>query len=175
MGQPDLLTPFRWADIIGSGRPLKMFFKKNLAIWIKNLIFGWLIFCVGGVGSLTYFDGFLPGHEHGDHPFHMSVLEETDHHHSPLPSPADPEDLAQEMRLWLVSRFLPDAQFFMASPHIAVGLLQFFTSGLSDGYILTAARFNISTPPALNGSVSALVFTGRSARLAPPEKPPSII
>jgi hypothetical protein len=148
---------------------------KNILIsWVRKLIYSWLIFCVGGVGSLTYFDGFLPGHEHGEHPFHLSVFEEANHHHDHLPAQSEPENVAQQLRLWLVNRFMPSADFLLVSQHLAPGLAQFFSSGLSDGYILTETSPKIFNLHSLVGSLVPRLFIGRSARLAPPEKPPSV-
>ena len=57
-----------------------------LRFWIERVIYGLLLFCVGGVGSLTYFDAFLPHH---GHPYHLTILEAPGHVHYPLPRPAE--------------------------------------------------------------------------------------
>jgi hypothetical protein len=144
--------------------------KKALLIWTQKFFYGWLIFCIGGIGSLTYFDGFLPGHDQGQHPYHLSLLEAPNHHHdSPSDSP-EPEDRAQPPSLWLISRW--GADFIMAQQHLAAGLAQFFASGLNDGYLLTRAHFQIFNDTSPLGSLLLVILTGRSALLPPPEKPP---
>jgi hypothetical protein len=145
--------------------------KNILITWIQKLSYGWLVFCVGGVGSLTYFDAFAPGHEHGQHPFHLSIFEEVGHHHeAPLPQP---EALTEQMRFWLTSRFNPQTDFLGAAQNLASGFTRFFGSGLSDGYILTAAHCKIFDLLLLFGSVVLAGLTGQSTWLAPPEKPPT--
>ncbi|MBE7556334.1 MAG: hypothetical protein HS126_35225 [Anaerolineales bacterium] len=137
---------------------------------IKKLFYGWLIFCVGGVSSLAYFDGFAPGHEHGQHPYHLSIFDEAAHAHNPLP-PLH-EDLTEQMRFWLASRLNPQADFFVAAQNLGVGFSRFFASGLGDGYILTAAYLKIFGLPSLFGSVERIAFKGRSAWPIPLDKPP---
>jgi hypothetical protein len=145
--------------------------NNQIAIaWIQKLIYGWLIFCIGGGGSLTYFDGFLPGHEHGEHPFHLSLLEGSAHaHHLSL---SQSEVLTERMRFWLASRLNPQANFISDPQNLAPGFSTFFSSGLSDGYILIAARSQIISLPLCFGPVALAALTGQSAWLAPPEKPP---
>jgi hypothetical protein len=150
-----------------------MLSKKVIISWAKNLIYSGLIFCIGGVGSLSYFDGFLPGHDHGQHPYHLSIFEEPNHYHDLPPHESESEQLAQQLRIWMISRFMPDGSFLIASPHFAPGLAQFFTSGLSDGYILTVACPKIFDLPSLVGLVTPDMLIGQSAWLVPPEKPPS--
>lgn len=152
-----------------------MFLKKSLTIWAQKFIYGWLIFCIGGIGSLTYFDGFLPGHEHAQHPYHLSILEGVHHHsHDSLPLPLQSEVLAQRISLWLVSRFRIDIDFIVAQQHLAPGLAQFFASGLNHGYLLTVGRAHIFNNTSFFGSVMVHILTGRSALLPPPEKPPKV-
>jgi hypothetical protein len=146
--------------------------KRAVSLWLEKLIYIWLIFWVGGLGALTYFDGFLPNHPHHHHPYHLGFLVEPPQVYNPLPPP--PELLAQQMSLWLLSRFLPEADFIIAQ-HLASGLAQFFGSGLSDGYLLTTARGRIFMTAPLIGSVLTVALSGRSVWLAPPEKPPSSI
>ena len=146
--------------------------KQLVISWTQKFVYSWLVFCVGGVGSLTYFDGFLPGHEHAHHPYHWSLFEQPGHTHNPLPP--RPEVLAEQMRFWLVSRLNPQTDF-VATQNLGPGFARFFASGLSDGYILTTLPPHIFDQPALSGSVSSAGLAGRSAALAPPEKPPRFI
>jgi hypothetical protein len=154
-----------------------MRFKKALLIWVQKFIYGWLIFCLGGIGSLTYFDGFLPGHTDGQHPYHLSILEEGhhshDHGHDSLLPPSESETLTQQM-MWLVSRFRIDLDFIIAQQHLAPGLAQFFASGLNDGYLLTIARPHLFNDTSLFGSVVRPILRGCSALPPPPEKPPQL-
>ena len=57
-----------------------------LRFWIEKIIYGLLVLSVGGVGSLTYFDAFVPQHAH---PYHLTILEGPHHAHNPLPLPAE--------------------------------------------------------------------------------------
>ena len=57
-----------------------------LRFWIEKIIYGLLVLSVGGVGSLTYFDAFLPQHAH---PYHLTILEAPSHSHNPLPLPTE--------------------------------------------------------------------------------------
>lgn len=149
--------------------------KKALLNWIKKVVHGWLIFCLGGIGSLAYFDGLLPGHEHGQHPFHLSLFEEAGHHHyNPLPPLPDPQILAQQARLWIFSRFMPDTDF-LVTQHLVSGLAYFFGSGMNDGYLLTVAQTALFYDNARFGSAISSVLSGRSALLPPSEKPPQIL
>jgi hypothetical protein len=149
--------------------------KKILKIWLQKFIYGLLIFCVGGLGSLTYFDGFLPGHEQGRHPYHLSIFEEPAHNHDHhLPSPPEPKVLAQQMNLRLAGRFRGQADFILAQQHLTSGLLQFFQSGLSDGYLLTVACGDIFNNITLFGSIGLAILTGRSALLPLPDPPPQL-
>lgn len=135
----------------------------------QKFIYIWLIFCVGGVGSLTYFDGFMPGHEHGDHPYHWTVFEEAGHFHPPLPEPA-----AEPAHVMLLSQLDPHLARITPIHSVAPGFSRFFTSGLSKGYILTPADPKDFNLPACLGLVRLTALKGQSALLAPPEKPPSI-
>lgn len=144
---------------------------KVLRLWIEKLVYGWLMFCVGGVGSLTYFDGLLPGHEHGQHPYHLSIFEESSHghhHESPLP-----EIETEQTRFWFIRGLNPQADLILTVQNLNPGLTQFFVSGLSNGYLLTIAQFKIFTFPALLGSIAPAALSGQSVSLAPHDKPPS--
>lgn len=136
--------------------------------WIKKFIYGWLIVCVGGVGSLTYYDGFLPGHEHGHHLYHLSILEETHLHQSLF----RPESTAGQMPFWPAGRLNSQADSILTANSLAPGFSRFFSSGLSDGYLLTSANPNIFDLPLLSGSMPPALFLGQSAWLAPPDRPP---
>jgi hypothetical protein len=146
--------------------------KKVFGIWAQKFIYGWLIFCLGGIGSLTYFDGFLPGHDQGQHPYHLSLFEAPNHHHDSRPHSPEPESLAQPPSLWLISRFGAGADFIIAQQHLAAGLAQFFASGLNDGYLSTMAHSQIFNDTSPLGSLLLVILTGHSALLPPPEKPP---
>ncbi len=144
--------------------------RKKLMTWFQKSIHSLLIVCLGGIGSLTYFDGFLPGHEHGEHPYHWVVFAEPAHSHNPLPPP--PEVQAARARSWLVMRLNPYTDFLNVAQAFEPGFARFFTTGLSSGYILTAAGLKTVPLPCLLGSVVQAVLTGRSAWLPPPHKPP---
>ena len=137
---------------------------------LKNIICAILVFFVGGVSSLTYFDAFLPGHESGRHPYHLTIFEEAAHHHNPL-SPAV-EKAAQSIEQWQLLRLKGSANFLMAHHHQQPGFVQFFQSGLSRGYLLLAAPVDVPSLAEPSGRIRELWLAGRSAWLPPPEKPP---
>lgn len=151
-----------------------MLCHKVLRLWIKKLVYGWLIFCVGGVGSLTYFDGLLPGHEHGQHPYHLSIFEESSHgHHHHEPHLPETKTETELIRFWSIRNLIPQADFILAAQNLSPGLSQFFVSGLSSGYLVPIAQFRIFIFPSLLGSTVLTAFNGQSASLAPHDKPPS--
>lgn len=142
--------------------------QKNIwGDWIEKLLYGWLIFCVGGVGSLTYFDGFLPGHEHGEHPYHVSIFEESTHSHHPR-SPQ-----YNTLTYYIRFRLNPRTLLIGEAQNQIPGFSRIFASGLSDGYILITIRPKIFVPP-IFGPVTYAAVTRQSAWIAPPEKPPSV-
>lgn len=148
---------------------------KVQRLWIKKLVYGWLIFCVGGVGSLTYFDGLMPGHEHGQHPFHLSIFEESSHgHHHELHQPKAKTEIGL-IRLWFIRNLNAQADFILAAQNLSPGLSQFFVSGLSSGYLVPIAQFRFFTFPSLLGSTALVALSGQSASLAPHDKPPSFL
>ena len=136
---------------------------------LQKFLYLWLIFCLGGVGPLIYFDGFTPGHEH---PYHVTIFEEASHLHNPL-SP-QPEALAEQSHFELLSQLNLHFHLLIAAQPLTPGFSQFFTLGLSKGYVLTTAPLKIFNMPSLVRPVSALSVTGQSAFLAPPDKPPSV-
>lgn len=133
--------------------------------WIKKLVYGWLIFCVGGVGSLTYFDGLMPGHKHGQHPYHLSIFEESSHAHPH--EPHLPETETGLIRFRFIRNLNPQADFLVAAPNFNPGLSQFFASGLSNGYLLTITQFKIFAFPSLLGSTALVALSRQSASLGP--------
>jgi hypothetical protein len=139
---------------------------------LQKFIYSWLIFCLGGIGPLIYFDGSMPGHEHGEHPYHVSIFEEASHLHNPLPP--QPETLAEQLPFELLNQLNPHLYLLVAAQPLMPGFSQFFTSGLSKGYVLTTTPFRNFNLPPLFHPVSALIVTGQSAFLAPPDKPPSV-
>ena len=138
---------------------------------LHKLLYIWLIFCLGGIGPLIYFDGFTPGHEHGEHPYHWVIIEEAPHVHNPLPS--RPETLAEQHHFWLVSQLASQVELLMTAQAFVPGFSRFFTSGLSNGYILSTAHFNVVKLPSRFGLISPIALSGHSAWLAPPDKPPA--
>ena len=131
--------------------------------WIERIVFYLLIICVGGVGSITYFDAFLPGH--GPHPYHLSILENR-HPHNPLPPP--PRAATGS----LTGQFTGQPVLGMGQG-LMPGLTQFFQSGLNNGYLLAEGQITIDNTPALADRVLTDILPGRSALLLPPDKPPT--
>jgi hypothetical protein len=155
-----------------------MLLKKAFMTWGQKFICGWLIFCIGGIGSLTYFDAFLPGHAPGQHPYHLSILEESDHHYRDNPDHKPPTLISEarvflvHMQLWALRRFRPEADFIMPVYQLAPGLAQFFVSGLASGYLVVSTWTHLFNHLPLFGSVAQTALFWQSAWLAPPEKPP---
>jgi hypothetical protein len=139
---------------------------------LHKLFYIWLIFCLGGVGPLIYFDGFTPGHEHGEHPYHVTIFEEVSHLHNPLPP--EPEPLAEQVALELLNQLDSHSHLLIAAQPLIPGFSRFFTSGLNNGYVLITTPFKVFNLPSFFRPVSVLRVTGQSAFLAPPDKPPSL-
>jgi hypothetical protein len=128
-----------------------------------------LLICVGGLGPLTYLDALSP--HNGVRAYHIAVLESA-RVRQPLTLP--PEFLVQLLRQRLLGQASGQTDFVSANQKAMPGLAHFFASGLSQGYLLNSARpvvFNDTSPV---GELAAVVLTGRSAWLSPPEKPPSL-
>jgi hypothetical protein len=135
-----------------------------LRFWIEKIIYGLLVLCVGGVGSLTYFDAFVPQHTH---PYHLTILEEPNHSHNPLPLPV--ETARQRLKSQLA------AHPTLLAAHDAIPGLAFFTqSTLGQGYVLTEGRIEFCVCPSLIGRLPAVDPAERSALLLPPDKPPTV-
>lgn len=139
-----------------------------LRFLIDRIIYGLLLLCVGGVGSLAYFDAFLPDHAH---PYHLTILEGPDHAHNPLPLPAE---IAQEsLRQRLASQLTPRA-ILVAAYGSTPGLAFFTQSTLSHGYVLTDGRIEFCACFSLTGRLPANDPTESSTLLPPPDKPPTL-
>jgi hypothetical protein len=148
-----------------------MLLQKRVIASLRKLIYGLLIFCIGGIGSLTYFDGFLPGHEHGQHPYHWTIFEEPSHTHTHSPSP--PKKLAPPASFWLFARQNHQHDLLHLAQTLAPGFARFFASGLSDGYILTTAGLTLLDLPRLFTARPPAALFEQSAWLAPPDRPPA--
>jgi hypothetical protein len=128
--------------------------------WLYRIIYYLLIVLVGGVGPLTYFDAFLPGHTH---PYHLSFLEPPAHHHNPLP-PAAAHGLRPHSPQAGIVALTP---FHGRTP----GLAQIFDSGLADGYVLPG-QIKAVSHVALIAALWNFTPTNLSAVLPPLKKPP---
>ena len=132
--------------------------KKVLIGWFQQFIYILLIFCIGGVGSLAYFDAFLPGHAPGHHPYHLSILEESVHVHNPLPPLPEAEVLAL---------------FTMAyQSTVPSGIVCFCHLSPSHDYLLTVIHINLFSDTSLFNHISVTTLVRRSAWLLLPDKPP---
>lgn len=155
--------------------------KLPVIVWIEKIFYGLLILCVGGVGPLIYFDAFLPDHPH---PYHLSVLHETFHEHAygdnrehthphSCQSQRPEQDLNRRpVERLTISPHLITVDFISPNQSLASGLVRFFQSGLSHGYLLIVAKFDISVDNSLSNRVSLVTLTEPSVWLPPPEKPP---
>jgi hypothetical protein len=167
-----LTPPLKSCIILYQEEWQKMLLKKSLTAWIQKFIYSWLIFCLGGIVPLTHFDGFLPGHEHGSYPYHLIILGEIPHDSWTFPTRSGL--LAQQTNLEWVSRFAIDSAFIVAQQHLAPGLVQFFASGLNNGYLLTKTHIPLFNDTPSLDSVLLTILTGHSVLLPPPEKPPQV-
>ena len=139
-----------------------------LPFWIEKIIYGLLVFCVGGVGSLTYFDAFLPHHAH---PYHLTIMERPNHVHNPLPLPA--EAAGHLLRQRLESQLSP-YPILLAAQGSTPGLAFFTQSILSQGYVLTDGRIEFCACSSLTGQLTISDPAENSALLPPPDKPPTV-
>ena len=138
-----------------------------LRFWVERIIYGLLLFCVGGVSSLTYFDAFLPRHAH---PYHLTILDGPDHAHNPLPLPAE---IAQESLRQRLASQLPLRPILVAAHNSTPGLAFFTQSTLSQGYVLTDDRIEFCACSSLIGQLPGSDPAESSALLPPPDKPPT--
>jgi hypothetical protein len=135
---------------------------QNLQKFIQIL----LVFFVGGVASLTYFDAFLPGHDHQLHPYHVSLFEQPDHHHNPLP------DRTELIANWLAVNLSGQTHSIGQPFAFSSATAQFFQSGLSRGYLLMMVDDNLRVNRPFLGRVQEEWLQDNSAWLPPPLKPP---
>jgi len=132
--------------------------KKVVIGWAQNVIYSLLIFCIGGVGSLAYFDAFLPGHAQGHHPYHLSILEESVHVHNPLPPLPEAEVLA-----------LFTTAYQSTVPN---GKVCFCHLSPSHDYLLTVIHINLFSDTSLFNRILVTTLVRRSIWLSLPDKPP---
>ncbi len=128
-----------------------------------------LIVFVGGVSSLTYFDAFMPGHEHANHAFHLSIFE-APHSHNPLPPPEG--HIIYPVHDWATTIFNSNTSFIDTPIQSFFRSSTFFTSGFNLGYLLVVA-VSLLFIQRLWGRVFSLETNDTSVILPPIEKPPS--
>ena len=138
-----------------------------LRFWIEKIVYGLLVLCVGGVGSLTYFDAFLPDHAH---PYHLTILEGPNHTHNPLPIPA--ETSTQLLQQRLVGQ-LTTHPILTASQNAVPGPTHFSGSAFSNGFLITESPVFLCNCPSLSNRVWIGDLAKNSALLIPPDKPPT--
>lgn len=142
--------------------------------WWQKLISGLLVFFVGGVGSLTYFDAFLPNHDHALHPFHISIFEGHGHDHHHAAETGSPSPASQNLRPIGAALVGGQAQFNTTQTSLPPGLAQFLDSGLSAGYLLTSLAGWLLIASSPIGRLRLDNWSGRAGGVAPPAKPPSV-
>ncbi len=141
--------------------------ENVLFSWVQKVIYGWLIFCVGGLAPLTFSTPLSP---HRDVPTVSIALFEASPHFS--------VDLAHLYSLTpSVQRIWKSPDFNLrAKPHslesFTPSLVQFFQSNLSSGYLLSVARACLILHTCLFSLIALYILIGRSALLSPFEKPP---
>lgn len=139
-----------------------------LRFWIEKIVYGLLVLGVGGVGSLTYFDAFLPDHD--AHPYHISLWEQPAHAHNPLPPP--PEIVAERLRQQLSIRFSGQPTLTGGQSGLA-GLPDYAQAGQRYSCLGGAELLFSPRQPALAARLPAYSAAGRPALLLPPDKPPT--
>ncbi|HEX9923003.1 MAG TPA: hypothetical protein VGD99_10095 [Anaerolineae bacterium] len=147
--------------------------KRRIANWINHLIYGLLIFCLGGVGPLTYFDAFSPHH---NHPFHLSLFGGAPDHHQEVHCPGLDEQQHHQQQpagSWQLKAMGESGTAYTANQQTLPGFARFFQSGLSYGFLLTGTELDIDPASSLSYRIPAASLTDRSIGLPPPEKPPS--
>jgi hypothetical protein len=144
-----------------------MLAKKIIVARLNQLFYSLLLVCVGGLGPLTYAEALSP--HQGVRTYRIVILERVRR------LPATPPDFVLSLlRQQLLGQAWGQTDFVSASSNVVPGLARFFESGLSQGYLLTSPQpviVNYATP---GGKIAATPLTGRSAWLAPPDKPPII-
>ncbi|MCL4294525.1 MAG: hypothetical protein KJ077_02300 [Anaerolineae bacterium] len=136
-----------------------MLLKEVFRGWLQKFSYAFLIFCIGGMDSLIYFDGFLPGHEHGLHPYHLSIWTEPVHHHNPLPPPSQSNILTL-----LTTTYQNTTQGVTCSCHLSP----------SNASLLTITQTNFFIDSPFFNRIFASSVVGRSIWLSPPDKPPQL-
>lgn len=147
--------------------------KQPISRWINNFINGLLIFCVGGIGPLTYFDGFSPHHSH---PFHLSIFGSVPDHEqgSHCHGLGELDYQQQPVEQWRIDPAARLTTVYTADPQTTSGFAHFFQSGLSHGFLLTGTELDIGAARSLYQRMPAGSLTERSIWLPPPKKPPSL-
>jgi len=141
--------------------------KNVLMIWVQKLIYGWLIFCVGGLAPLAFSTPLSP---HRDVPTVNIALFDSPHHFSVTPANVTPA--ASSLRwVWRMQHFNSHAKIH-SFESFTPSLVQFFQSNMSSGYLLTTARAYLILLTSLLGFIALYILTGRSVFLSPLEKPP---
>lgn len=145
-----------------------MLTNQAFIVWLKKILYALLLVCVGGVGPLIYIDALSP--HLGVRTYHIAIFE-SGRARQPSALPATLRGLLLYQR-WL-AQISGQTDWLSTPPKAAAGLARFFESDLSQGYLLNTARFTISAGSLPVSRISLAALIGRSACLAPPEKPPS--
>lgn len=144
--------------------------ENVLFSWVQKVIYGWLIFCVGGLAPLTFSTPLSP---HRDVPVVNIAFLESPRHFSLTSANSDLLTASVQL-LWQMQRFNPDTKFY-SFESFTPSLVQFFQSNLSSGYLLGVAHTCLVLQTALFCLIALDVFAGRSALLPPFEKPPQTL
>jgi len=131
-----------------------------------------LIFTVGGVASITYFDALSPSHIVGEHPFHITIFE-TPHPHRPLPQPT--EQLIKIIQHTPHTFDQGKITFLEISTSIANSSHHDFQTGGSLSYLLAKIGINHKIDYPLIGWVHSVPLNRTTVWLPPPDKPPSLL
>ena len=133
--------------------------------WIHNLIRLLLVLSAGGLAPLSYLDAYSP--HQGFQGYHLSLFQTT----KPMRPLPDDAPAALKAR-WPVQSILSDrlvgAHFL---PNLA-GVSRVNWEGWGHGYPLPVAQILLFNTALCFAFISAFIFYGKSAWLAPPDVPP---
>ncbi len=133
-------------------------------IWIKRIVYAWLIIWVGGISPLIYFGDFS---SHQGVQSQISFLQQSDRSHKLQLALAE-ISAKQHMEQQLIRLLSPNTDYFNATTH----QIMMMTSTLYQGFIWVEEHTLPFNTISLIGWVGLLVLLGSSVWLPPPEKPP---
>ena len=143
-----------------------MALTNSVYLWIKKFTYGLLILWVCGISPLIFFEAYSP--HRGVQPYPVIIFQQPDHVNELHQALAEIFKL-QRVEQWLTYRLFAGEDFYRSAHPVADAAL-FIPY---QGFIWTADDdIPFGNIFSLSGWVSFTAFTGSSAWLPPPEKPP---